>query len=115
MIYGYILWAFVMLIIHEIGHAWLAKKQGIYKGWGIFPTPHIKVTKPYKSRWDYLMGFYFSLLSFPLWVVFVSVDMNMSMPISILWFLIICFGVAILDFFVFLNYKKLSETYPTLQ
>jgi hypothetical protein len=31
------LWIPVMLILHEYGHYALARREGIYEGWGILP------------------------------------------------------------------------------
>lgn len=55
------LWIPVMLVLHEFGHYALARRKGIYRGWGILPTPHIKMSKISKHRSFYLSGLAFSL------------------------------------------------------
>ena len=63
-----IICSLLTIAVHEFGHYLIARKEGIYKGWGIFPNPHIKITQPYGSRWSYLSGLVASLFLFPLWL-----------------------------------------------
>ena len=72
---------FPTMIIHELGHYVLAKRQGIYKSWGFFnsyrkgwtkyiPVPHIEVNGYFKKKWHYLSGILLSLITIPLWLYF---------------------------------------------
>jgi hypothetical protein len=55
------LWIPATLVLHEYGHYVLARREGIYNGWGILPTPHIKMSRPSRHRSFYLSGLAFSL------------------------------------------------------
>lgn len=68
--YWFIWMTILTIIVHELGHFIDAKRLSIYKGWGILPTPHIKLTKPYPNRWIYLNGILASLATVPLWMLF---------------------------------------------
>ena len=62
-----LLWVGALLVVHEYGHAVVARRQGIFEGYGILPTPHVKISRPYDSKWDYLWGIGASLLTFPIY------------------------------------------------
>ena len=91
----------ITIILHELGHYMVAKKQGIYKGWGILPTPHIKLTKPYKTRISYLFGFFMSLLVIPVWLL-----IDIELWITILFLLILSIG----DFLTIIFWKKVTTS-----
>jgi hypothetical protein len=40
------LWIPMMFILHQYGQYVLSRKESIYKGWGVLPTPHIKMSRP---------------------------------------------------------------------
>lgn len=63
------IWLIALFITHEFGHYLIAKRDGIYKGWGISPTPHINLTKPFDKKWKYLSGMAFSLITYPLFLL----------------------------------------------
>ena len=91
----------VAIFFHELGHYYSAKKQGIYKGWGILPNPHIKLTQ-FAPRWSYAIGFLFSLAAVPLWLL--------SFGLGTLWvFLIMIAAAAGADFFVIIFYGRLKK------
>lgn len=87
-----------LIVTHEIGHAYVAKKQGIYKGWGMTPTPHIKMTRPFNNRFDYLSGLYGSLLSYPLFIL--------GGWQGVIYFPIFAVTVSILDILLVFVYKQ---------
>ncbi len=70
--FGFIIWAVVMVFVHEFGHYLIAKKQGKYLGWGLSPSIHIKLSAPFNKRQDYLSGLYASAFTFPLWILLVQ-------------------------------------------
>jgi len=90
----------VAILFHELGHYYSAKKQGIYKGWGIFPNPHIKLTQ-IASRWSYAMGFLFSLAVVPLWLL--------SFGLGSLWIFLVLAAAAGADFFVIIFYGRIKK------
>lgn len=94
-----ILLLLVGLFLHELGHYFTAKRQGNYNGWGILPTPHIKLTHIFKNRWNYLEGIAFSLPLVPILHL-----------VGLVWWkgLILMVGIGILDIFVFLFYKRVK-------
>ena len=99
--YGFLIWAIVAILVHEVGHYLVARKQNIYLGWGIIPFPHIKLQREFKSNINYLSGFFASLLTLPLWMFIVSY--------SLLWFFLFCFIIAAADFLVFFKFKRKEE------
>lgn len=92
-----IICSLLLIPVHEFGHYLAARREGIYKGWGIFPNPHIKLTQPYGSRFAYLSGFAASLLLFPYW----AISQGLA---SWLWFLLLCLSGACVDISVFFLY-----------
>ena len=93
---------FILILVHEFGHFLAAKKEGIYKGWGIFPNPHIKLTQAYGSRWGYLSGFAASLFVYPYWVWVWG-------PGSPHIFLTFCLAAACVDIPIVIFYKRIVE------
>ena len=93
----------VLITLHELGHFALAKKDGIYKGWSIFPTPHIKISKPYDNRWKYLSGIAVSMLSFPIFIL------DNSFPLAIRLFMgpTLALSLGVLDLVTVVFYGKL--------
>ena len=94
------IWIIILIILHEIGHMLIAREQGVYKGWGILPTPHIKMDKPYKSRWDYLSGIGLSLLSFPIFIF---------TGLSYWIFFAFVFGAGVIDLFIVMFYSNVTK------
>lgn len=92
---------FLTLFLHELGHYVEAKRQGIYKGWGLLPNPHIKLKVKYASRWSYLSGLWFSWLPFPLWIL-------ATRGYFIWGFWLMWIAYASLDLLVFFFYGKLK-------
>lgn len=62
-----LIWVILLLLSHEFGHYIKAVRQGIYRGWDIFPTPHIKLKRKFSSRWDYAWGMIFSCVTLPVY------------------------------------------------
>ncbi len=103
------LFAFIsIMILHEVGHAIQAKKDGIFKGFGMGKDgPHCKMTHPYDNRWKYLSGFFFSLLSFPLFAY--------TFGFELYWlFLGLAMAGSVIDLSVVFFYPKLIKRYPTI-
>ncbi len=95
---------FLTLFLHELGHYVEAKRQGIYKGWGLLPNPHIKLKVKFASRWSYLSGLWFSWLPFPLWFI-----VTRDVP-QVLWlFWLMWIALSSLDLLVVLFYGKLKK------
>ena len=55
-LFFFVAWLPIALLFHEFGHYVLAKRRGNYKGWGIKPAPHVKLTVHFPGRYDYLSG-----------------------------------------------------------
>lgn len=91
------MYVLVAVVLHEIGHYFWAKRENNYKGWGILPTPHIKLNKPFRSNWGYAMGFIWSL---PALLIFWGDNYYLFMGFMGL------VALAILDFFIILLPKK---------
>lgn len=96
------IFAIILLIpIHELGHYLTATREGIYKGIGILPTPHIKLTRPFFHRTDYLVGILFSLILSSVWII--------DAPFwTIPFFWVMCFATGAADILVWLFYGKLK-------
>jgi len=98
----WLLFGCLIILIHEFGHYLAARKQGIYKGWGLFPNPHIKLTQPYANRWSYLSGLAASLFLFPLLLWIFGAEW--------LWlFFFFCFLISPFDFIVVIWFQTLKE------
>ena len=91
----------VSTFFHELGHYIIAKRENNYKGWGLIPLPHIKLTNP-GSRFGYLAGFLFSMIALPFWVVFFGLQ---TFWIYILFQL----GAAGADFVVIIFYGRIKK------
>jgi len=85
----------VMILSHEYGHYYVAKKEGIYNGWTWFPS--IKLKRVYDSRWDYLSGLWGSLISFPIFAL-IGYEGLISFPFFAI-------GISVLDIFICVMYK----------
>ena len=96
---------FLLIYLHELGHWYCAKRDENYIGWGILPTPHIKLSKPFTKRVYYLSGLISSLLAFPFFYLFFW-ENNKSIY-SILLFFGLVVGIAIIDIVIFILPKKL--------
>jgi hypothetical protein len=80
----------------------MAKKRGIYKGWGLMPNPHIKLTHYSPHRLDYMAGFAMSVIPLPLWIL--------TLGLNFWWFyVLLMFSLAILDFLVVFGYSILQK------
>ncbi len=88
-----------LIALHEFGHYVVAKAQGIYKGWGIFPFFHIKVKKGYSNRFDYMSGVAGSLLSFPVFLF-------TGLPLWLFFLMVISTGPF--DFMLMVKYPKVQ-------
>jgi hypothetical protein len=98
-----LLWLLSVLITHELGHYYVAKKEGIFKGFGtvrnfILPNPCVKLDGCYKSKWGYLSGIIGSLVT---WPIFAYTKSN--------WFAFLFWIVAfgMIDIMLFLNYDEI--------
>lgn len=88
------------ILVHEIGHYIMAKKRGIYKGFGILPNPHIKLTE-LAPRFDYFAGLLFSWILVPLWILIFD--------FSTVWlYFAFTFAGSLGDLFVVVFYKKMK-------
>ena len=96
------LFPIILILVHEAGHFLAAKREGIYKGWGIFPNPKIKLTRPHGSRWGYLSGFAASLFLYPLWVLLLGWE-------SPHWFLAFCLAGACFNIPIILFYGRIMK------
>ena len=38
------------ILLHEFGHYIVAKEEGLYQGWGLLPTPHVKMKGMFPER-----------------------------------------------------------------
>lgn len=67
------LWSLLFFVVatvtHELGHAVLAVWEGIYEDIAFLPTPHVKMSGPYRSPWGYLSGLAGSVVSFPVFLM----------------------------------------------
>ena len=92
----------VSLVFHEVGHYIVAKREGIYIGWGFLPQPHIEMKRALSSRWKYLAGFLFSMIILPFWIVFFG--------LQTFWvFIILQIGAAGADFIMIIFYGRLKK------
>jgi hypothetical protein len=92
--------------IHEYGHYLNAKMHGIYEGYGILPTPHIKIGKEPPAGIDYLWGVGFSYFWYPMYSLISGYDMfSLS---NFLFFSAIMFGQGLLDVVLFFYYKEIA-------
>ena len=89
----------ISILFHELGHYVFAKREGIYKGWALLPQPHIKMKRPYNSRWKYLSGLLFSMIVLPLWCVIFGLE-------TVWFFILFQIGSAIIDLLIFVFYGK---------
>ena len=103
-----LVWFLALVVTHELGHVWRAKKEGIYKGFGFLPALHVKLSKPFKKRTYYLDGIFFSFLTLPLYLV-VFLGMWSSFYIDIVLFFVFCFAMGIWDMIPFIWYNKLVK------
>jgi len=92
----------MLILTHEFGHYLEAKHEGIYKGWAFLPNPHIKMTRPYNSRWKYLSGIAGSILSLPLFFLAFSWEYWWMFPI-------LSISAGALDFVVVIGYGTLKK------
>ena len=95
----FLLWVCIFLFTHELGHYVIAKKDGIYNGWGLTPTPHIKLTKKHNSRWKYLSGMIGSLLSYPFFILIYPFP-------SIFYFTAIVLVAGIFDIIIMIVWRE---------
>ncbi len=91
-----------MVFLHELGHFILAKKLGLYVGWGLLPNPHVKLRAPFPSKWCYLSGLWLSWIPFPLWMWF-----NYSW-IWAIFYIAGWLGIAFMDLLVFFLYNQIK-------
>lgn len=92
----------VGILLHELAHFIDAKFENNYKGWGLLPTPHVKLFHPFSSRWKYLNGFLFSMVLEPLWILVFGLD---------LWFVyfLMMLGASSADFLCCAFYGRLKQ------
>lgn len=98
----FIVWFVLAITVHELGHYFVAKSQGIYKRFKfIWGCPAIEMTRECNSKWDYMWGFIFSLFTFPIYIF-------TGQPI---WAFFLFTGVmALVDFLVvFYIYDKVHK------
>lgn len=103
----------VTVLIHELGHAYIAVKCNNYKGWGLFPMPHIKLRKPFITRLAWFSGIIASIPIIPVWIIFFYYTPQNLVYGSLLWSTIIStiavVSIGGLDIYVCLkNYKELK-------
>lgn len=96
--------AFVLMIIsHEIGHALVAKKDGIFKGFGFGIGGFCcKLDHPYDNRWKYLSGILFSFVVWPLFLRAFGLDGLWLFPI-------LAVSLGALDLLVIVFYGKIDK------
>ena len=99
-----VVWIMAMLITHELGHYWVAKHHGIYKGWSIIPGGlAVNMTTYLPNRWQYLAGIPASFLAFPIFLMF-------KRAADPLWIYPVCaVSIAVVDIFVFIFYTPIIK------
>lgn len=96
-----VIWFIIVIPIHEWGHAWVAKKQGIFEKYTItILGPAVKMRRPFKKAHDYMSGIYASILTLPVWLLAGG---------SIIGFLIAIFVLGSLDIIVMMNWSQVKE------
>lgn len=99
--WGFLIWAIIVLYIHELGHYFIAKKEKIYEGWGIIPTPHINIEKPFSKRIYYLSGLFASILTLPIWIIMMGYTLT-----SLFMFIVFINVIAGADWVLFFAYNS---------
>lgn len=94
------------LLVHELGHAYYAKKNRIFKRWMFTGfVIGVEMTDILPKRGQYLAGLWWSFLTYPLVLFFVNVGLFES---SIIWvWPIILVGMAALDILVWFDYGNI--------
>jgi hypothetical protein len=96
----FLVFVVVLVFTHELGHYVVAKRQGIYEGWGIFPYPHVRLSRHYLSRWDYLSGVWGSMFSFPLFLL-----LDAPWPL----FFLFAISAAVMDIAILIFYNRIDD------
>lgn len=101
-----ILSVLLIIVFHEVGHALLAKKQGIFIkfSWNKI-GPGILIKGAYQNKWDYLSGFFGSFLALPIWLF--AVD---DLVLGFFIFVGMATSAAIYDILYLIKYDKLRKT-----
>jgi len=98
-----IIWIIPFVLAHELGHVWLAKRQGIFVGLHFLPTPHVTMKTGFKYRMDYLSGIVASYLAYPLFHV--TIGYMFSLSNSFILFSMMALIVGSSDFTSFLYFN----------
>jgi len=100
-----LIWGITFVFVHELGHTIVAKRRGIYEGWGISLTAHIKVTHGhFPNRYDYLSGVVPSFFTVPILLLAGG---------GILWLFIgfaCCIVLALSDLAILCIFDKIKRT-----
>ena len=96
-----IIWGIIVMPVHEWGHAWVAKKRGIFDKYvwtGMGPA--VKLTRPFPKKNDYMSGIYASILTLPIWLLFGG---------NILGFLIFILALGFFDISLITSWVQVQE------
>ena len=93
------------ILLHEFGHYIVAKEEGLYQGWGLLPTPHVKMKGMFPERRQYLSGIIASYFSLPLFVIISPTSTFPFVP-----FTMIAFSAGFFVLLVFFFYGKFKKT-----
>lgn len=93
----------LMVVFHEVGHAIIAKFDGIFLGFGFSGFgPCCRMKEPYNNRWKYLSGFAGGFLAFPVFALFVD--------ISFYWiFFVSGFVLSLADLYLVIFFPKIER------
>lgn len=92
------------VILHELGHYIRAKRRKVYLGWGLTPTPHVKISRPYRKKIYYLDGIIMSLLSLPLLLI-----AGLSVKFSLLLLIVLGLGDLVIFFSMWASEKGVTK------
>jgi len=102
---SFFLFLAVFIVLHEFGHCIVAREEGLYEGWGLLPTPYVKMKGMFPKRRQYLAGIISSYFSLPL---FITISHTSTLPL--VPFTLIAFSAGFFDLIVFLLYEKFKKT-----
>lgn len=95
-------WVILAMPLHEWGHAWVAKKRGIFEKYTWTAIgPAVKLSKPFPKAHDYMSGIYASILSLPLWIVLYGWE-------TMLTFVIFIMLLGSVDIIVMFSWKEVK-------
>ena len=96
-----------MIGVHELGHAFFAKREGIFVGFEISGgSPGVLMSAPHRSRWTYLAGMGFELGLLP---AFLYVSEFSWLFFGV--FMALLLGGGVIDILLVIKYPQLVKDF----